>query len=262
MNKKNHLLVLFALISTLTINFCSPKDVNAFHGRVRRSCLPPCTPCDYQWNYPCWPQASMYIHGETVSLFNGKDLTGWRNVKGEKPNSNWTVENGMIFRKENGGDLYSEKKYENFILEFDIKVVKGGNSGVKYKSWNTSGFGLGCEFQIEDVPTGKTAPRNRTGGLYDVYEPKTDPAVFRSGEFNHGKIMVIGNHVEHWLNGKQCVSAEIGSYDWYCRIQQSKYADVKEFGMIRSGRLLLQDHGNNVWFKNITITELQPAYCF
>ncbi|MDO5579948.1 MAG: DUF1080 domain-containing protein [Planctomycetia bacterium] len=274
MAKKNLLKVLFVFTGILSILGGFSNEANAFHGRAWRFC---CDPCSFSYSpsenivpscsvpqesfteRPA-PQASMYIHGETVSLFNGKDLAGWRNVKGDKPNPNWTVENGLLFRKANGGDLYSEKKYENFILEFDVKIVKGGNSGVKYKSWNTSGFGLGCEFQVEDVPTGKTAARYRTGGLYDVYEPQTDPSVFRSGEFNHGKIIVIGNHIEHWLNGQKTVSAEIGSYDWFCRIKKSKYADVKEYGMVRYGRLLLQDHGNDVWYKNITITELQPVY--
>ena len=209
-------------------------------------------------------------HGEKQVLFNGKDLTGWTNVTGDAPPTVWSVKDGMItkavsdakVKKENKlttGDLFAKDKYENFILEFEFKISVKGNSGVKYKSWNTKGFGLGCEFQIYDDLHGENKPVYRTAGLYAVYEPFTSAAPIRMDGFNKGKIIVMGTHIEHWLNGQMTVSVDTTSCDWHQRVAQSKFANMPEFGTTQTGRILLQDHGSEVWFKNITIT---PLYKF
>mgnify|MGYP004514418435 FL=1 len=86
----------------------------------------------------------VYYAGERRSIFNGKDLDGWTNSKGELPGKGWKVEDGMIFRESGSGDLYLQGEYENFVLEFEFKISKKGNSGVKYRSWAP---GLGCEYR-------------------------------------------------------------------------------------------------------------------
>lgn len=209
----------------------------------------------------------IWVQGEKTNLFNGKDLNGWTNVSGDVPPTVWSVTNGMITKtvsdqkaktekKLTTGDLYTKEKYDNFILEFEFKISVKGNSGVKYKSWNTKGFGLGCEFQIFDDINTENKPVYRTGGLYAVYEPFPQASPIRMDGFNKGKIIVMGNHIEHWLNGELTVSVETNSCDWYCRVAQSKFADTPEFGTTQWGRILLQDHGSEVWFKNITVTPL------
>ena len=111
--------------------------------------------------------------GVRRSIFNGNDLTGWTNVKGEAPGDGWKVEDGAIYREKNTGDLYLEGEHENFILEFEFKISEKGNSGVKYRSWNTSGYGLGCEYQIyDDINDEKNPPRYQTASLYDVIVPR------------------------------------------------------------------------------------------
>lgn len=207
-----------------------------------------------------------YYAGIRRSLFNGEDLAGWTNVKGEAPGEGWKVEDGCIFREKDAGDLYAEGKYENFILEFEFKLSDKGNSGVKYRSWNTEGFGLGYEYQIyDDISDVKNPPRYQTGALYDVVAPRNGAPKIKMGEFNKGKIVVLGNHIEHYLNDELVTTVDLGSAVWIEGLANSKFKDVKEYAETTVGRILLQDHNCKVWFKNLYITELKPvgtACCF
>lgn len=195
------------------------------------------------------------------SLFNGRDLTGWTARQGDEPPKGWTVEDGAIHMKEPGDNLYTADEYENFILEFDFRIEKkGANSGLKYKTWKTDGWGMGCEYQIfDDSSAPKQKPQYRTASLYDVYEPAISADLSRLGEYNKGKIVVMGNYVEHWLNGVRTVSATIDSAEWKARVAKSKFAEEPKFGHVGASRLFLQDHGSEVWFRNIELTELRPC---
>lgn len=214
------------------------------------------------------PIQNDYYVGVKRSLFNGEDLTGWTDVKGEAPKEGWKVEDGCIYREKNAGDLYAEGKYENFIWEFEFKLADGGNSGVKYRSWNTEGWGLGFEYQIyDDVKDAKNPPRYQTGALYDVIPPREGAPKIKMGEFNKGKIIVLGNHIEHYLNDELVMSVDVGSKEWQEGYAASKFKDMKEFAETTVGRIFLQDHNCKVWFKNLYITELKSVrggcnYCF
>lgn len=206
-----------------------------------------------------YSQNSFWV-GPKVSLFNGTDLTGWTDFDGKAPSENWVVEDGAIYKKGKSGDLYTAKEYENFILEFEFKIEKGANSGLKYKSWRTTDWGMGCEYQIyDDASSPDQKPQYRTASLYDVYEPAGPVNNIKIGEYNKGKIVVMGNYVEHWLNGVRTVSATIDSPEWKARVAKSKFAEEKNFGHVAAGRLFLQDHGSPVWFRNLYLTELTPA---
>ena len=218
----------------------------------------PCDCCGDFGNNSICSYPSYY--GTRRSLFNGEDLTGWTNVKGEKPGEGWKVVDGTIFRESNAGDLYAEGKFENFSLEFEFKISEKGNSGVKYRSWNTDGFGLGCEYQIyDDVNDSKNPPKYQTASLYDVIVPREGTGKIKMGEFNRGKIIVLGDHIEHYLNDELIMSVDVGSNEWNEGVQKSKFKDVEEFGVTRIGRIFLQDHNCKVWFKELYITELQPT---
>ena len=150
------------------------------------------------------------------------------------------------------------------MLKVDFKITEGANSGIKYfvdTNLNKGqGSAIGCEFQIlddrnhPDAKLGKDG--NRTlGSLYDLI-PAPEDKPFRRGFFNTAMVVVQGNHVEHWLNGIKIIEYERNTEEWSALVQTSKYKDWPNFGNAEEGLLLLQDHGDEVWFQNIKIKEL------
>ena len=204
------------------------------------------------------PEPTYYEHGEPISLFNGVDLTGWTDAEGKAPNPGWQVRDGAICRAENGaGSLFTEGKYDNFILEFDFKAARGANSGLKYRLVEDES--IGCEYQILDPEGMDHGDLHDTAALYDVIPAVGVRGIFKQEEYNHAKIVVMGNYIEHWLNGKRIVSVQIGSPEWNEGLARSKFAGTR-FGRNRLSRIFLQDHGDAVWFKNLTLTPLKPLY--
>ena len=199
-----------------------------------------------------------YEHGEPISLFNGVDLTGWTDKDGNAPNPGWQVRDGAICRAEKGaGNLYTAGKYDDFILEFDFKAARGANSGVKYRLVEDES--IGCEYQILDPEGQDHGDLHDTAALYDVIPAVGVRDIFKQEEFNRAKIVVKGNHIEHWLNGRRIVSVLVNSPQWNAGVAKSKFAGTR-FGQNRLSRIFLQDHGDEVWFKNITLTPLKPLY--
>ena len=201
-----------------------------------------------------------YVRGEKTELFNHVDLTGWTDSNGGEPKG-WKVVDGLLYHDATGDNLFTEKQYESFILEFEFLVTQGDNtnSGVKYKTWYGDNWWMGCEYQIlDDEGNGDSGDLHLTASLYDVYPPAIKSGLLKYGQFNQGKIVVMGNYVEHWLNGQRTVAAVIGSPDWAARVAKSKFQDEPNFGKIKSSRLFLQHHSTPVSFRNISITELKP----
>lgn len=212
-------------------------------------------------------------------LFNGRNLKGWRQVhKKRAPEDRWQVENGELVVQPSGTagssdgvDLITKRKYENFELEFQYKLSEGVNSGVKYlvnEDLNPDGGAIGLEFQLLDNEKHPDAKRgvdgNRTqGSLYDLIPAKNlswGPMGKRFlrpvGQWNHARIIVDGNKVEHWLNGFKIVEYERNTEEFNKLVQGSKYKDWPNFGNERSGYIVLQDHGNKVHFRSIKIRGL------
>jgi hypothetical protein len=163
----------------------------------------------------------------------------------------------------NGGDIITTKKYKDFELLVEFKITEGANSGIKYfvdpELNKGEGSAIGCEFQIlddEKHPDAKLGVAgNRTcAGLYDLIAP-INKRFLGVGEWNHARIIVKGNHVEHWLNGFKTVEYERGSQMWRAIVSNSKYRVWSNFGELPEGHILLQDHGNEVWFRSIKIRE-------
>lgn len=202
-------------------------------------------------------------------LWDGKTTTGWRGAKMDRfPEKGWSIEDGILKvlksdggESTNGGDIVTTRPYRNFILKVDFKITEGANSGVKYfvdTNLNKGeGSAIGCEFQILDDkkhPDAKLGVKgNRTlGSLYDLI-PAPQDKPFRSGFFNTAIVVVKGNHVEHWLNGVKIIEYERNNQMWQALVNYSKYKDWPNFGNAAEGLLLLQDHGDEVWFQNIKI---------
>ncbi|MDR2287106.1 MAG: DUF1080 domain-containing protein [Prevotellaceae bacterium] len=205
-------------------------------------------------------------------LWDGKTVNGWKGAKiNTFPDKGWVIDNGLLKvlksgggESTNGGDIVTTRKYKNFILKAEFKIMPGANSGIKYfvdPGLNRGeGSAIGCEFQIlddEKHPDAKLGVKgNRTvGSLYDLI-PAIKSKKFNINEFNTATIIVTNNHVEHWLNGIKVVEYERNNQMWNALVAYSKYKDWPDFGNAAEGHILLQDHGDEVWFKNVKIKEL------
>lgn len=193
-----------------------------------------------------------------ASLFDGETLAGWKSPSGGAPRKSWKVEDGCIHRAEAGGDLLSEKEYGDFELEFEWKISAKGNSGVKYRVRKSPGGWLGPEYQVlDDVghPNGKVEDTS-AASLYEVVPAAKDKGLNPVGEWNRSKIVAKGTALEHWLNGKLAVKIDTAGADWPALKKASKFAKMEGFAGPAAGHLLLQDHGDKVWFRAIRIREL------
>ena len=207
-------------------------------------------------------------------LWDGNSSQGWRGARLEKfPEKGWVIENGMLKvlkstggESTNGGDIVTINQYSNFELVVDFKITPGANSGIKYfvntEMNKGEGSSIGCEFQILDDdkhPDAKLGVKGnrKLGSLYDLI-PAPDNKPFRKGFFNTARILVNGNHVEHWLNGVKILEYDRNNQMFNALVAYSKYKDWPNFGNAASGNILLQDHGDEVWYQNIKIREIRP----
>jgi len=206
-------------------------------------------------------------------LFDGKTLNGWRGFHSEKTPEGWVVEDGCIKKIQAqgemgraGGDLITVDQFDNFELSIEWKLSKGANSGIKYlvsESLPPTGkSGVSFEYQVLDDDNHPDAKAgiagNRTAGsLYDLIPASKNKKIKPVGEFNQTRIIVKGNHIEHWLNGVKVVEFDRSSDDYKKHLAESKFKDTKGFGEAKQGHVLLQDHGNAVWFRNIKIRTLK-----
>jgi len=195
-------------------------------------------------------------------LFDGQTATGWRNFKKQTfPANGWTVEEGWLhcLRKE-GGDIISQAQFEQFDLRWEWKIGEAANSGVKYFIVETRSSAIGHEYQIIDdarvLDAGQANGIHATASFYDVLKPAAPLPLKPAGEINSSRILVQGNHVEHWLNGTKVLEYELGSDAVKAAVAQSKFKHVAGFGTRIKGHILLQAHGGEVFFRNLKIRDL------
>ncbi len=196
---------------------------------------------------------------EWTTLFDGTSTDAWRGYNKAAMPDKWSIEEGVLVGS-GGGDIITKEKYTDFELELDWKIAPGGNSGIMYRVLETKGpsYQTGPEYQLLDNESHKleATADTATGSLYALYPPTVDAAK-PVGEWNTTRIVSNDGHVEHWLNGKKVVDAELGSDDWNKRVAASKFANWKGFGEAKEGHIALQDHGSKVYFKNIRIRPLK-----
>jgi hypothetical protein len=198
-------------------------------------------------------------------LFDGQTTTGWKFFK-DKANDSWEVVDGTLHCKafvdgkdNQRSDIMTVEEFENFELAFDWKISPQGNSGVMFRVTEEfdQPYFTGPEYQVLDNEgyPGEPTPDQFTGGNYAMHAPenaKPNPV----GEWNSSRLVVNGNHVEHWLNGTKTVEYELNSADWKKRKAASKWKDAKNYGAAKKGHIDIQDHNHEAWFKNIMIKTL------
>jgi hypothetical protein len=211
-------------------------------------------------------------------LWDGTTTQGWRGAKLDKfPEAGWSIKDGILTVQKsggaesaNGGDIVTVEKYGNFILELDFKFTKGANSGIKYfvdtELNKGQGSSIGCEYQILDDKNHPDAKQGKAGNrtlasLYDLI--KADAKFYAPNEstskrvnmynWNRARIFSRDNYVAHYLNGIKVVEYTRGTQQWRALVAYSKYANWPNFGELPEGNILLQDHGDEVSFKNIKI---------
>lgn len=194
-------------------------------------------------------------------LWNGKDLSGWKsNSPNGDMNKGWKAVDGelVIMARSGAGDIITEKRYHDFELSIDFKITEGANSGIKYFIGENGS--IGCEFQIlddENHPDAKMGfnGNRRLGSLYDLI-PADGWALVAKRDWNTARIVVRGNHVEHWLNGVKILEYEKNNDMWDTIVSHSKFAKVENFAGGDGGHILLQDHNDEVHYRNLKIREL------
>lgn len=212
-------------------------------------------------------------------LFDGKSFNGWRSLGMDSVQTLlWKVENGLIHKVDSrnvplqpngkpveGSDLLTIDTFRNFELQFDWKILPNGNSGIKYNvsekistTYGAKHSALGFEYQILDDSAKmyrELKPSQFTGSLYDMYPPR-NVHVNPEGEFNHSRILLNGNHGEHWLNGVKVVDYDFGTDEFDSLFQKSKYAKYPGFATRRSGHIVITNHTDESWYRNIKIRRL------
>ena len=209
-------------------------------------------------------------------LFDGRSTAGWHTYgKQSVTAGSWKIKDGCLVLPAGngrpngtGGDLVTNTMFTNFEFEFEWRVGPVGNSGVEYLftegekrtanfyPGDTGDSPVGFEYQVlDDAPHANNAANRLAASIYSLVTP-TGKTLRPVGEFNQGRIVVDGNHVEHWLNGRKVAECELGSPELQRIIASSKYKYYPGVGVKRATSIALQDHGDPVWFKNIKIRPL------
>jgi hypothetical protein len=186
-------------------------------------------------------------------------LRGYRQ-KGP-PEIGWEIKDGMLktVPKVKGAELITEKKYTDFELSWDWRVAEGGNNGVKYCVTEDRPGAPGYEYQMiddEKHPDAKFGPIRQTASFYYVLAPHDRPTK-PGGEWNSSRIVIKGDRVEHWLNGKNVLTYTLGSLEVKAGVAASKFSKQPGFGDKITGHIMLTYHQDECWYKNVKIRELK-----
>lgn len=207
-------------------------------------------------------------------LWDGKTTAGWRGARLDGfPDKGWEIKDGVLTvlssggaESAAGGDIVTEKLYGDFELKVDFKLTKGANSGIKYyvdTDINKGpGSSIGLEYQVlddenhPDAKLGNHEGSRTVSSLYDLIKADPNKPINPVGEWNTAYIISKNGHIEHWLNGVKVLEYERGSAEFRKLVSESKYKVWPNFGELKEGRILLQDHGDRVSFKNVKIKPL------
>lgn len=189
-------------------------------------------------------------------LFDGKTKTEWRNFKKDTVSEGWAVvDNALTRAGKNAGTIITKKQYSAFELSLEYKISKGGNSGIMFHATEdaSTAWRTGPEIQIQDNKDGHDP--QLSGWLYQLYKPDID-TTYPAGQWNRLRFKLTPEKGELWMNGVKYYEFVKGSADWKQKVAKSKFARMASFGVPTSGHVCLQDHGNEVAYRNIKIRPL------
>jgi hypothetical protein len=207
--------------------------------------------------------------GDWKPLLDGKTTSGWHSYGKEDAGSAWVMEDGTLHldvaakkaKGAGGGDLLTNEEYSNFHLTLEWKVAQGANSGIFFYVHEDKkypyAFFTGLEMQVLDNERHPDAKihKHRAGDLYDLIACKKE-VVKPAGEWNKAEVKCKDGKVELYLNGTEVVETTLWDDNWKKMVAESKFKTMPDFGTYKTGKIALQDHGDDVWFRNIMIKQL------
>lgn len=194
-------------------------------------------------------------------LFDGKTPAGWRGYRKQGfPKQGWMIEAGCLKKvaRVSGGDIVTETEFKDFEFSWEWKLPPKANNGVKYLALESRPGAPGQEYQMID----DSLVNNRlqqTASFYEVLPPGPNAKPKPMGEWNSSRIVVRGNRVEHWLNGEKVLAYELGSAEVKAGVAKSKFKDAPGFGEKCRGRIMLTDHNDEAWYRNLKVREFPTA---
>ena len=242
-------------------SFLAASAIGATFGATQCCVSPRITHASEQDPLPAATEQSPKGKLDDTSVFKGESLEDWMTLDHEPVKFGWQAKGGEIFLKRSllrAGHIVTRKEYGDFEMFFDWKIAKGGNSGLKYRVRKYGDRTLGCEYQIYDPNGQQVDGKNKTASLYDLYAPDETAQPKPPGEWNSAKIVLRDGKIEHWLNGIRVVRATLGDAEWERRIAESKFNDAENFSKNRCGRIMLTDHGSDVFYRNFQFWTFEP----
>lgn len=193
-------------------------------------------------------------------LFDGKNTSAWRTFGGaDFPKEGWEVKDGCLHLKPDGkgGELVTRDAFDNYEFEWEWRIAPKGNNGIKYLVTEARPHTPGPEYQMVDDST-MNSPRRQTAAFYEVLPLQVKTTVHPPGKWNRSRLIVRGDHVEHWLNGVKVLAYELGSAAVKAGVANSKFRDIPDFDKKIRGHILLTNHHSEAWYRKVRIREL-PA---